>query len=153
MSSNAFGKDVIKVAAIGTDAEASGLPLPSKAETESTNNKLFERTRHAAAADAKIIVWNEGATFINPEDEETWKQSLQKLAKDNNIFLFASYVIPTSVDPLKYDNKYLLLGDKGNVLYEYHKHEPVPGEPAIKGKEANQNLSNPWSPGGRSNLL
>jgi apolipoprotein N-acyltransferase len=133
--SNAFGKDVIKVAAIGTDAEASGLPLPTKAELEIINNTLFERTSRAASADAKIIVWNEGATFIYPEDEEKWKQSLQKLSEANGIFLFASYIIPTSTDPLKYDNKYLLLGNEGNILYEYHKHEPVPGEPAIKGKE------------------
>jgi apolipoprotein N-acyltransferase len=133
--SNAVGKDVIKVATIGTDAVSSGLPLPKKAELESVNQKLFERTSNAASADAKIIVWNEGATFIYPEDEEKWKHALQKLSEDNAIFLFASYIIPTSEDPLKYDNKYLLLGEDGNILYEYHKHQPVPGEPAIKGKE------------------
>jgi apolipoprotein N-acyltransferase len=132
---NASGKDVLNVAAIGTDSKASGLPFPVGNELKQINDQLFERTKNAAAAGARIVVWNEGATFILPVEEPGWKQSLQQLAKESEVFLFASYIKPTSTDPLRYDNKYIFVNDNGMTLYEYHKHEPVPGEPAVKGKE------------------
>jgi apolipoprotein N-acyltransferase len=123
------------VAAVGTDSEVSGLPLPSKENNDSIKNALFERTKTAANSNAQFIVWNEAAVFILPEDEAKWQADLSVLVAQLKISLVASYVVPISIAPLKYENKYLYINSTGSIDYTYHKHQPVPGEPSAKGKE------------------
>ncbi len=132
--SKANGRETVTVAAVGTDSEASGLPLPTKARTEQTRTALFERTRTAADGGAKIIAWNEAAIFIMPEDEKEWINSIKELAAELNITLVASYVTPISQSPLRYENKYQFIDASGNITHTYLKHQPVPGEPAVQGK-------------------
>ena len=132
--SKANGSDTITVAAVGTDSEASGLPLPTKVRTEQTKTALFKRTRTAAEGGAKIISWNEAAIFIMPEDEKEWINSIKELAAELNITLVASYVSPISQSPLRYENKYQFIDSSGNITHTYLKHQPVPGEPAVQGK-------------------
>jgi apolipoprotein N-acyltransferase len=123
------------VAAVGTDSEVSGLPLPSKEKNDSVKNALFERTKRAANNHAQLIVWNEAAVFILPEDEAKWQADLSALVAPLKISLVASYVVPVSITPLKYENKYVYINSTGAIDYTYHKHQPVPGEPSEKGKE------------------
>ncbi|MCZ4410577.1 hypothetical protein O3Q51_17305 [Cryomorphaceae bacterium 1068] len=132
--SKANGSDTVTVAAVGTDSEASGLPLPTKVRTEQTRTTLFKRTRTAAEGGAKIISWNEAAIFIMPDDEEEWIHSIKELAAELHITLVASYVSPISQSPLKYENKYRFIDSSGNITHTYLKHQPVPGEPAVQGK-------------------
>lgn len=132
--SKASGVETITVAAVGTDSKASGLPLPSKQNTEHTKTALFKRTRTAADGGAKIISWNEAAMFIMPEDENEWINSIKELAAELNITLVASYVKPISQSPLRYENKYQFIDSSGNITHTYLKHQPVPGEPAVQGK-------------------
>ncbi len=132
--SKASGIETITVAAVGTDSEASGLPLPSKEITEQTKTALFERTKTAAEGGAKIISWNEAAMFVMPEDEKEWINSIKELAAELDITLVASYVTPISQSPLKYENKYQFIDSSGNITHAYLKHQPVPGEPAVQGK-------------------
>jgi apolipoprotein N-acyltransferase len=129
------GKDQIKVAAVGTDSDVNGLPLPTTEIRRSNQAGLIERTEQAARAGAKLVVWNEAATAILPEEEAEWDRSLSRLAKEQGITLVASYVVPISESPFRFENKYLMFLQDGSPGYSYHKHEPVPGEPAIKGKE------------------
>jgi apolipoprotein N-acyltransferase len=96
---------------------------------------LFERTKRAANNHAQLIVWNEAAVFILPEDEAKWQTALSTLVAELKISLVASYVVPISISPLKYENKYLYINSTGAIDYTYHKHQPVPGEPSEKGKE------------------
>lgn len=133
--SKSKGTNTITVAAVGTDSEVSGLPLPSKESNEKVKDNLFQRTRIAAKNNAALVVWNEAATFILPEEELMWKDSLSALASVLKISLVASYVMPVSIAPLKYENKYLFIDSNGTIVYTYHKHQPVPGEPSIKGNE------------------
>jgi len=140
--SKSKGIETMIVAAVGTDSEVSGLPLPSKESNDSVKANLFSRTRTAAKNNAKLVSWNEGATFILPEEEMQWKDSLTKIAAELKITLVASYVMPVSTTPFKYENKYLLIDSTGTIVYTYHKHQPVPGEPAIKGKESLKVLDN-----------
>jgi apolipoprotein N-acyltransferase len=133
--SKSKGIDTMIVAAVGTDSKVTGLPLPSKESNDSVKANLFSRTRTAATNNAKLISWNEGATFILMEEEQQWSDSLKKLAAELKITLVASYVMPVSTSPFKYENKYLLIDSTGSIVYTYHKHQPVPGEPAIQGKE------------------
>ena len=123
------------VAAVGTDSEVSGLPLPSKEQNDIVKKSLFERTKIAANKNAKLIVWNEAAVFILPEDEAKWQADLSTLVASIKVSLVASYVVPISIKPLRYENKYLYINSTGNIEYTYHKHQPVPGEPSEKGKE------------------
>ncbi len=132
--SKANGIDTVTVAAVGTDSEVSGLPLPSKESNEQTKSALFKRTRTAAAGGAKIISWNEAAIFIMPKDENEWINSIKELAIELNITLVASYVMPISQTPFRFENKYQFVDPSGNITHSYLKHQPVPGEPAVQGK-------------------
>lgn len=132
--SKANGVDTVTIAAVGTDSEASGLPLPTRERTEQTKTALFKRTKIAADGGAKIISWNEAAIFIMPEDEKEWINAIKELAAELNITLIASYVSPISQSPLRYENKYQFIHSSGNIAHTYLKHQPVPGEPAVQGK-------------------
>lgn len=132
--SKATGIETVTVAAVGTDSEVSGLPLPSKESNEQTKTALFNRTRTAADGGAKIIAWNEAAIFIMPEDENEWINSIKELAIELNITLVAAYVTPFSQTPFRYENKYQFVDSSGNITHSYLKHQPVPGEPAVQGK-------------------
>ena len=129
------GQETIKVAAVGTDSKVGGLPLPSQEITKKDMATLFARTRAAANANAKLIVWNEGSIGIMPKDEKVWKDSLSSLASELKINLVAAYVMPVSENPFKYINKYLFFLPNGSIAFDYLKHQPVPGEPAVKGVE------------------
>jgi apolipoprotein N-acyltransferase len=128
-------KDWIRVAAIGTESTIGGPNLPTLQEHQMNKSMLFKRTRKAREMGASIVVWNEGATYSLPEHEPSWIDSLKALAQDERVNLYASYIVAVSLDPFKYENKYLFINEEGELVYEYLKHEPVPGEPAVKGKE------------------
>lgn len=131
----ASSKEMIKVAAVGTDSKVGGFPLPSKESNDIVKHDLFQRTEMAALNGAQLIVWNEAATFILPEEEGMWMDSLSSLSKRLQVDLVAAFIIPLSSNPLKYKNMYLFYDRNGNLLYTYNKHQPVPGEPAEKGQE------------------
>lgn len=134
LATAALDGPTVRVAAVGTDATFSGLPLPSPAERASLDAALWARTRVAARAGARLVVWPEAATLVGKEDEPRWLQAAQQLARDEHIHLAAAYVIPVSSAPLRYENKYVLLSSQGELLHTYLKHRPVPGEPAIRGQ-------------------
>ncbi len=131
--SKSNGTDSMTVAAVGTNSEVSGLPLPSTDENEKVVDDLFRKTRIAAKGGAELIVWNEASFFTLQEDEPRWTSAIKDLAKELNITIVASYVLPVSQAPLKYENKYLFVNQEGKVEFSYLKHQPVPGEPAIQG--------------------
>jgi len=133
--SKAKGEHTIKVAAVGSDSNVQGFPLPSRETNRKVKQNLFHRTSVAARSGAKLVVWNEAATFIFPEEEEEWRDSLSALSGRNNVSLVASYIVPTSDKPVHYENKYIYFDSEGKEVYSYHKHQPVPGEPATKGTE------------------
>jgi apolipoprotein N-acyltransferase len=129
------GVDTLTVAAVGTDSEIGGLPLPPGSINENDIYKVLQRTKNAADFGAKIIVWNEAAFYLEPSDEDKHIEAFRQVAKDYNVTLVASYVLLLSESPFNYENKYLLINSEGNVINTYLKHQPVPGEPAIKGTD------------------
>lgn len=125
------------VAAVGTDAVVGTTPeLPGPARLAEVERGLVERTERAAAAGASLVVWNEAATLVYPEDESLWLERVQALADQNDIELVAAYVVPIQVEPLLYENKYVFVQADGSIHHTYLKHEPVPGEPAVRGEGA-----------------
>ena len=139
--SKSTGKETITIAAVGTDSSIGGLPLPSRESNEQVIKSIFSRTKKAAKLGAKVIVWNEAAFFLETEYELAWVDSIKLLSKENGISIVASYVVPLSDSPFKFENKYLFINSNGQIDHEYNKHEPVPGEPAIKGKETLKTIS------------
>lgn len=129
------GKETIKVAAVGTDSEMTGFPLPSKPTNDKVKAQLVSRTRRAASSGAKLIVWNEASTFIFQDEEKAWIDSISALASRLQVAIVAAYIIPISESPMQYKNKYLFFDSTGTLVYTYNKHQPVPGEPAVKGEE------------------
>jgi apolipoprotein N-acyltransferase len=130
--------DTMTVAAVGTDCEVSGWPLPSMEESERDIRKVFERTRKAASIGAELVVWNEAAFFLLPEQEAAWKDSIANLARNCNTTIIASYVVPFEEPKQHYENKYLYVQPDGVIHHQYLKHEPVPGEPALRGDSPQQ---------------
>jgi len=125
--------DTITVAAVGTDSEIGGLPLPRGDKNEKDIEKIYMRTKTAAEFGARIVVWTEAAFYLEPAYEEIWIESFQELAKKSDITLVASYILLVSESPFIYENKYLLINSEGDIINTYLKHQPVPGELAVKG--------------------
>ena len=133
--SKAHGRDTIKVAAVGTDSDVKGFPLPSKEVNDKVKENLFRRTAMAANSGARLVVWNEASTFIMPGEENAWRDSLSALSARLKTSLVAAFIVPLSESPVKYKNYYLFFDSSGKLLSTYNKHQPVPGEPAVKGTE------------------
>jgi apolipoprotein N-acyltransferase len=129
------GVNTMTVAAIGTDSDVGGLPLPSKDSNETVILNQLQRTEKAADFGAELIVWNEGAFYALPDEENRIINRIKTLAKDKGVSIYAAYIKPLSQDTFKYDNKYVYINKIGEVEYTYLKHQPVPGEPATQGKE------------------
>ena len=127
------GIKTMTVAAVGTDSDVGGLPLPSKKSNDTVISNLLNRTEKAGDFGAQLVVWNEGAFYTLANDETKTINSIKEVAKDKGISIYASYVMPISEKPFKYENKFVYINRKGEVEYTYLKHQPVPGEPAIQG--------------------
>ncbi len=132
--SKIVANETMTVAAIGTDSDIGGPDLPTESKNTKDIQAIFNRTRIAANAGAEIAVWNEASFLLTPDNEKAWQDSISALAKDNNISIVAAYVVLLSESPFRYENKYVFFSQKGNKCNEYLKHEPVPGEPAVKGR-------------------
>ena len=130
---DATSSEVVRTAAIGTDSDIAGWPLPSAEQVVRWNHGLFERTRAAARAGAELIVWTEAATMVLPNDEAAWIERLGTLAQSEGVPLVAGYVVPLREQPPLYENVYVLIRADGQLEQRYLKNHPVPGEPAVPG--------------------
>lgn len=130
---NSKENKMIKVAAIGTDSDVAGLPLPSQESNEAAIRAILDRTVTAAISGAQLAVWTEAAFFLLPSQEDQWMDSVSRLARNHHIAIVASYVVPVSESPFRFENKYVFFDTAGKRRDEYHKQQPVPGEPALKG--------------------
>jgi apolipoprotein N-acyltransferase len=135
---------LIRVAAIATDSDVRGLPLPSRDATQAWDRALFERTREAARAGAVLAVWPEAATLVWPDEEASWIESVRSVARTADIDIVAAYVAPVSTSPFQFRNEYRLVLADGSAQPAYAKHHPVPGEPAISGVGPAPILKRKW---------
>lgn len=122
------------VAAIGTDSLIGTTPaLPTASERAAVQQRLFERTERAAIAGAELVVWTEASTMVYPDEEAAWQTRLGTLSRRLGVNIVAAYIVPLSEEPLRYENKYVFSRADGALDHIYFKHEPVPGEPAVRG--------------------
>ncbi len=128
--------ETARVAAVGTDATFAGLPLPDAEVSRRSDDALFARTRQAARTGARVVVWTEAATLALPADEGSLVERAQEVARAERIELVMAYIVPVQLSPLRFENKYRWIRPDGSVDHVYLKHEPVPGEPALRGTGA-----------------
>ncbi len=130
----ARGAERVRLAAVGTDSTIGIGPLPTEAELAAVEAGLFERTRAAARSGASMAVWTEAATLVHPDGEEAFLGRVGALAREQRIAVVAGYIVPLSLEPLRYRNRYALLTPSGHLHHVYDKHHPVPGEPATPSR-------------------
>ena len=127
------GVKTMKVATVGTNSTVSGLPLPTKESNDIVISELLTKTEKAGSFGTKLIVWNEASFYTLPKDETAIINLIKYVAKEKNISIVASYVMPISENPFQYENKFVFINGKGELEYSYFKHQPVLGEPAKQG--------------------
>ena len=120
------------VATITSDIGPTPAGLPSAEAIASANRTLFERTRTAISRGAELVVWNEGATAIQQDDEAAFLDQGLAIARDTGADLVLGYIVP--LDGMRsFENKYVWLSPDGEVE-TYFKHHPVPGEGSVRGE-------------------
>ena len=134
----------VMVGAVVTSVGPNERGLPDDAALRANTEALFEKTRLAASRGARLVVWNEIATVIHPEDEAALTGRATALARDLRIDLVLAYAVLEQSAPVLFDNKYVFISDLGEILDEYQKHHPVPGEPSIRGTGPLKILDRPY---------
>jgi apolipoprotein N-acyltransferase len=134
----------ITVAAIATTVGPDENGMPDAPTLARNTDDLFARTRLAAARGARIVVWNEVATLIEPADDAAFIARARATARELRIDLVLAYAVHASHEPLLLDNKYLFIDERGEILDSYQKHHPVPGEPSIRGEGPLRVLERPY---------
>jgi apolipoprotein N-acyltransferase len=124
---------LVTVATVTTDVHMVAGGLPPQDEVDAGTDALFERSAAAADRGAQLIVWNEGATAVSPEDEPALLARGQALARARGVDLVMAYVVPLE-GMARFENKYTWLTPEGPVE-TYLKHHPVPGEGAVPGTD------------------
>jgi len=98
------------------------------------DGELFARSARAADHGAKVIVWNELATFVSRASEPAFDARGQTFAKDRGVMLVMAYGVVESLQPFRDVNKYRIYLPDGTMADEYLKRYPVPGDPDEVGR-------------------
>ena len=95
---------------------------------------LLERSQQAAQAGARIIVWHEGAAPMLKQDEAAFIERGRELARQEQVYLgMALGALSEGFPNQPAENKLVLIDPSGDVVWEYWKSKPVPGEPSLAG--------------------
>lgn len=132
--------EMITVAAIGTNSEIGMGAFPDLSKRSANRAFIYERMKKAKSAGAELVVWTEAATGVLPDEEAVFQDEITQIVDSLNIAAIVSYVVPVQFDPLLYENKLIAIDSSGSIAHSYLKHEPVPGEPAIKGIEPHRSF-------------
>ena len=96
---------------------------------------LFAATRNAAAAGAKIVLWQEYGVVVPEEREQELLQLAQQLAQEEQIYLgMAMGLFPLRYPEQPWQNKLVWIDPEGRVVDQYFKQKPAPPlEPIVAG--------------------
>lgn len=98
------------------------------------DGELFARSARAADRGAKVVVWNELATFVSRASEPAFVARGQTFARERGVTLVMAYGVVESLDPFHDTNKYRIYLPDGTMADEYLKRYPVPGDPDEVGR-------------------
>lgn len=106
--------------------------------------KLFERSRTAAQAGAKVIVWYESAAQYDKVIEGEFVSQAKAFAKEAGVYLIVgAAVVPRDPNGLL-ENKAMAFTPEGKLAFTYDKSKPVPGEPIRAGNGIIPTLDTPY---------
>jgi apolipoprotein N-acyltransferase len=93
---------------------------------------LFARSETEAKAGAKIVVWSEAAALVLVEDQRAVVQRAAELAAQEGIYLQISMIVLLNTDgddggPVN-ENHAVMLDPDGDVVWDYLKSKPTPGD-------------------------
>jgi apolipoprotein N-acyltransferase len=98
------------------------------------DGELFARSARAADHGAKVVVWNELATFVSQASEPAFVARGQSFARERGVMLVMAYGVVESLQPFRDVNKYRIYLPDGTMADEYLKRYPVPGDPDEVGR-------------------
>ncbi|MEZ4443710.1 MAG: nitrilase-related carbon-nitrogen hydrolase [Polyangiaceae bacterium] len=133
---------MLTVATVTSDVGLGPEGLPSREALAAANDQLFARSEALAAQGAALVVWNEGATAIYPEDEDAFVARGLELSRQTGVDLVIAYVVPRD-GMRRFENKYRWLTPQGEAE-TYFKHHPVPSEGSIPGTDPLRVIERPW---------
>ena len=95
----------------------------------------LERTREHARAGAEIVIWQEAAVYVFADDEVIFIQRGADLAREEGIYLLMPFI--TEIEDRHgelFENQAVWIGPDGEVIWQYVKSIPAPGEAALAGE-------------------
>ncbi|KAA8883109.1 nitrilase [Nocardia colli] len=95
-------------------------------ESKAVIDGLFDDTRRAAEAGAKIVLWSENAARISVPGEPAFRTAAQNLARQEQIYLNVAVHVYLPTAPYGRDETHFLAPD-GTLLWTYQKAHPIPG--------------------------
>lgn len=104
-------------------------PSMSSVGSPAVIDELFDKTRHAAQAGAKIVVWSENAARLSAAELPGFIAEARNVARQEHIYLD----VADNISAPAQDETHLI-GPDGTVLWTYQKAHPIPGlEPYTPG--------------------
>ncbi|MEV6560614.1 nitrilase-related carbon-nitrogen hydrolase [Nocardia sp. NPDC051756] len=101
-------------------------PATVPQESKAVIDGLFDDTRRAARAGAKIVLWSENAAMISVPQEPAFLAAAQTLARQEQIYLNVAVHVYLPTAPYGRDETHFLAPD-GAILWTYQKAHPIPG--------------------------
>jgi apolipoprotein N-acyltransferase len=114
------GADVLPQAVVERD------PAEVRAAFGTANDSLFARTREAARAGAKIVVWSEQAANVLVADEPAFLAEASATAREERIYLQVAEFRYLPEAPYA-GNRTRLFDPTGAEVWAYDKSHPIPG--------------------------
>lgn len=111
---------------------------------------FIARTREAARAGAKLVVWPEANAMVFRDELPVLQQRLQSLSRELAVYCLAGVaVVDPAAERIKFENRALLFGPDGTVAANYLKTTAVPGFEAQYGARGDGRLPVVETPYGR----
>jgi len=133
---------VLPVAGVTVDLPT---PLTSYQQLRGNHDVLFARSELAAQRGARLVIWNEIATLVDPGPEEAALRARgADFARSHQVDLVMAYGVTLSLDPVEVENKYEWFGPDGSTLEVYLKHFIVPSDPNVAGTAPLGVVERPW---------
>ncbi|MBU3065150.1 hypothetical protein KO481_26925 [Nocardia sp. NEAU-G5] len=101
-------------------------PATVPVESAAVIDGLFDDTRRAAQAGAKIVVWSENAARISASQEPAFLADAQAIARQEQVYLDVAANVYLPNPPYGRDETHLIAPD-GTVMWTYQKSHPIPG--------------------------
>jgi apolipoprotein N-acyltransferase len=92
-----------------------------------SNEALMARVEQAAREGARLVATSEGSFVLLDEDEAALQARAQQVARQHRATLALGVLVLPTTGRARWQNKVVLLDERGERAWEYHKAIPTPG--------------------------